>query len=75
MTTDIAIYDDLNFNSDDLKEMAENVNQVRMAFLCNIETDNADPIAEHHFLIALSALEQATHHLKLAAIYQKRETS
>lgn len=59
-----------------LAVMAEAASKLRTDALFGIKDEDAtDPVAEQHYLLALSFLETAAHHFTLAKLAQERSTT
>jgi hypothetical protein len=56
----------------DLGDAASLIEQLRISLLFDRDTNGLDDFAEQQALIALSLLEQAQHHMRIAAMEQAR---
>lgn len=56
----------------DIEDVPGPIKELRARFLCDIDAESLDAEAEQHFLLALSALEQAERFAQLA-VYQTRQ--
>ena len=56
----------------DLKKMSETISNLRIDLMFGFDDTSMEAIAEQHYLLALSALEQAHIQMKLAHIHQMR---
>lgn len=62
----------MNFDPTNIEGMALCVDVVRLNILKEGDTSGAAVMAEPHFLIAMSLLEQAAHNFRLASYHQAR---
>lgn len=60
------------FTPENLMQMAEDVELLRIDLLININEAGADPMAQRYFLMALNALEQAKHYFAMAQLTQTK---
>ena len=57
---------------ENLKEISEFIEETRVEILFGFEDkDTLKPLAEQHFLLALSSLDQAARHMQMVEIFQK----
>lgn len=66
-------YEISTFDPEDMASMAQGIESFRMSFLLDVDGDWMSPIAEQHFLLALSSLEQAQRFMRLANYFQMRK--
>lgn len=60
----------VSFEPREMEAAANRVRELREAFSRDADTDTASLLAEEHFYLALSALEQAERFMKLASYHQ-----
>lgn len=61
-----------DFTPEAMEDFAMTIYATRADMLCTDER-GAEPQALHHFMLALSCMEQAVHHFKLARLLQSRD--
>lgn len=66
-------WDKPNHEREPLDDAAHKIDELRSSLLFdNAVTDGLDGLAEQHFLLAMSALEQAWRQMQIAHIHQTR---
>lgn len=61
-----------SFTPEAMEQLSTDINTLRTTYLFATECDAAEAIAEQHYLLALSFLEQAQRHATLAQYHQTR---
>lgn len=63
---------DDHFSPETLARLKKEISSLRETLVFGIDPSGADPFALQHFMLTVSTLETAEHHLKLAGLHQTR---
>ena len=67
--------DEMDAQFKDLASISSEIQKMRQRMLCSNCCDNLSPFAQEHLLAALAELEKAKTSVRLAALYETRETA